>query len=269
MCLAIYKPRKAAIPEEYLREGFASNPHGAGFAVASGGRIEVHKGYMDFAGFMEDWQKHQRKQALVHFRLATHGARDETMTHPFWVSRDIAMIHNGIVRIETKGGNSDTAQYVEDVLAPLARSDGRFFLRPHIRTMGEAAISGSKFCFLKADGTWGIWNESDGHWKDGVWYSNHGYLRSFGFARQKHWYYAEDDAPIIVGDKPRLGVSDVIDKCLESKYFASLPNDQKWVYEDLVEAGWNVDDLDDAISIEGDSVLERMYDGHAGGEGNA
>lgn len=253
MCLAIYKPRGVRIPENALEEGFRANPHGAGFAYVTSGRIEVVKGLMTFNDFLSAWQLAEGRQAIVHFRWATHGSRGEDMTHPFWVSRETAMIHNGMLEIPCSGDNSDTAQYVHDVLSPMARRDQRFFARPWVKKMAEDAIRGSKMVFLRRTGEWCIWNEGAGHWKDGAWFSNHGYVRTASAIGFRNWKWADDDTPVVVGHP-----DPVIRKCDRSSVYSQLAADEKWTYQDLVEEGWGTDDLDDIVQGQGPAVLEKL-----------
>ncbi len=292
MCLAIYKPPGKVIPEDHLVAGFSNNPHGAGFAVVTNGTLLVQKGLMTLDEFMAAWEPHVESQAIIHFRWATHGSRGPDMTHPFWVNRDLAMIHNGVLDIDTKGSNSDTAQYVEEILAPMAKRDGRFFLRDHIMRLGSAAIRGSKFCFLRRTGAWAIWNADAGIWDDEVWYSNAGYKRSAYYSKHEPTtaigrYYAQkyrEDGPLFNtlgvshwdGDTPVPAVEgvpdDPVDKhisvealCLaESKRYKSLRKDEKFAFEELVAAGWDPIDLDDEMEYLGDGSLEKLYKDYCG-----
>lgn len=254
MCLAIYKPKGKIIPEDYLDTAWSNNKDGAGFAVVVNGRLEIHRGFMVLDDFLEAWKPHRKRQAIIHFRWATHGARDASMTHPFRVSRNVAMIHNGCLRIQTSGNNSDTYEYVLRVLAPLGNRDEKFWMKEPYRLMGEDAISGSKFCFLHADGTYGIWNAGAGHWLDGCWYSNHGYEQvSAGY----RWYNPKDRKATVVPDTVKEQPSLVA--YAESQYYSSMPKDLKWKYEDLLEEGWEVDDLDDIHSLDPENGLEQLH----------
>ena len=215
--------------------------------------------------------------------LATHGATDHTMTHPFWVNRDIAMIHNGVLQIETKGTNSDTAQYVEDILSPMAKRDGQFFRRSHIMKLGSQAIKGSKFCFLRRCGAWAIWNASDGHWDEGVWYSNQGYKRTYirwpsragkaiGLSHSA-FLYGETKGALWDGDDdltkdtPPARPS-VLDVASGSATYAGLRRDHQWMYDDLLDAGFTMTELDDIIQTSGECELDKLADIHINGGGS-
>ena len=272
MCLAIYKPADVKIPEDYIRNGWSANSHGAGFAYASKGRLKVRKGFMNLGDLLKAWKQAENHSAVLHFRLATHGSRGPTMTHPFSVSDDLAVIHNGILEIQTTGDNSDTAEFVSMILSPMAKRDPYFFSRPDVQFMGEAAIRGSKFVFLHRSGKSVIWNEDSGHWKDGVWYSNNSYLGLASLFGHR-WYKAHDKE---AGRKcDVLESSDTYHDRLQeewdermreidaqtsrSEYYLKLCKADRRVYEDLVSEGWIADDLDDVVSIGGVSELRRLF----------
>jgi glutamine amidotransferase len=260
MCLAIYKASKVRPDWGALEEGFKCNSHGAGFAVAVDGSIQVHKGFFTFAEFARAYEPFADKQALVHFRLATHGARDAEMCHPFMVTDEIAMIHNGILPISTDDdqSKSDTWHYVEYILKPLAERDRDFYSDNAIKFLGEAAISGSKFCFLRADGDWAIWNSEDGHWKGETWYSNRSYVKSIGFAR---WPKEETETPALID-------AHVSDDPGESRYYDTLSKSDQWDYEDCLEVGFSAEELDEYIANDGASALRYLVRMHKYDEEN-
>lgn len=186
MCLAIYKPAATKPDKEAYRCGFENNTHGAGFAAATNGGIIIGKGFFKFKEFWKAFEPYADCPALIHFRLATHGKKDNDNCHPFAIADNLAMIHNGVLPICTKEDEtkSDTWHYVESILKPLHQLHPEFYKHQAISFLGRCAISGSKFVFLRSDGDFGIWNEEDGTWeKDGHWYSNSGYqkTRSYGF----------------------------------------------------------------------------------------
>lgn len=260
MCLAIYKPSKVKPDWDALEEGFKSNSHGAGFAVAVDGSIQIHKGFFTFDDFARAYMPLEDKQALIHFRWATHGARDAEMCHPFSVTDEIAMIHNGILNISTDDDKtkSDTWHYVEYILKPLAERDRDFYSDNSIKFMGESAISGSKFCFLRADGDWEIWNSDDGHWHGDAWYSNRSYAKSIGFTK---WPKAKEKEEVPV-DLP------VYQDTGESRYYDTLSKSDQWVYEDCLEVGFSAEELDDYIANDGASALQYLKRMHKYDEEN-
>lgn len=182
MCLAIYKPATTKPDWSAYQNGHWSNDDSWGFAAVVDGKIVTRCGVGKFAEFREAFQPYWDKQAIIHFRLATHGATDEANCHPFMVADDLAVIHNGIISIQcdVNKAMSDTWHFNELVLRPMHKRDPDFYSRPEIVYTQELAHSGSKFVFLRADGDYHIWNAGDGEWADdGHWYSNssHTYCR--------------------------------------------------------------------------------------------
>jgi predicted glutamine amidotransferase len=180
MCLAIYKPNGVEIAQRYLRRGFTNNFDGAGFAVCIQNKIEIFKGYTTFDAFMEAYKPHATRAALIHFRIATHGETTTENCHPFSLHHDeYAMIHNGIINIDTKFNKdmSDTWHFAELVLTPMLQKLP--FNHPALKYLIETSIGTyNKIVMLRNDGAHVIYNEKQGAWHKGAWFSNDSYKHS-------------------------------------------------------------------------------------------
>jgi hypothetical protein len=193
MCLAIYKPAGKSIPVDHLRNGFESNPHGAGFAFANDGVVSIRKGYFSFKEFLAAYNEivSDELPVLVHFRYATHGKRNEFNCHPWPVcGGEYACIHNGIINIESSKKKSDTGHFVDLVLTPMLEcvADPA---TPALKFLVEETIgTGNKIVLMDGAGKVTIYNEKAGHWEQGVWYSNHGYegYGRYHYKRGRHSY---------------------------------------------------------------------------------
>jgi hypothetical protein len=129
MCIIISKVAEAQHPtNEILEQCWRRNPDGAGIAYASNdGGINVVKGLMtlkDLIAAMDVVREVPTSMYVVHFRIGTHGNKDETNTHPFWVKDGkLAIVHNGILpfssMLDTTSKVSDTNGFVEEVLKKL------------------------------------------------------------------------------------------------------------------------------------------------------
>jgi glutamine amidotransferase len=284
VCLAIYKPAEIRPDWERLQRGFNLNDDGAGFAAVVDGKLVVQKGFFKFTDFRDAFEPLAMHQAAIHFRLKTHGERDADNCHPFLVTDETAMIHNGILNIQCSVAPtmSDTWHYANLVLAHTARTNRDFFLCPGISFLGEQAIgTGNKFVFLRADGEWGIWNEKSGHWNDGCWYSNSGYSKAYGYYTwAKDEYDAVDssrataaknlgwtnekkmdaDTFELACDTQCDSADDTSPLCPDndSVYYSTLPTGYRWHYDDLLRAGWSIEDIDNLIRVEGQEGLEEM-----------
>lgn len=144
MCVILAVGKSAKFPtKNELNLCYMHNPDGAGFSYFDGRTTRFKKGYMTFEPFYADLldvhQKYPTSQFLLHFRIATHGAFDATMTHPFPLTctdsrlmslsgkSDVVIAHNGIIPMYGKGQLSDTADYIKSVLYPLQTWKYNFF----------------------------------------------------------------------------------------------------------------------------------------------
>jgi hypothetical protein len=266
MCLAVYKPANVLPNWEAYEHGFDNNKDGAGFVAAVNGRIEIHKGFFTFDEFKAAFEPYAAAQAAIHFRLATHGNTDHGNCHPFRVSDETAMVHNGILNIDCNVNKekSDTWHYCELVLAPMAKRDRGFFRRGAIKFMGEAAIKGSKFIFLRADGAHSIWNENDGLWENDQWWSN----TSFRVPRYTAGYFAKAFSSSKKKEKASddwgWDVRDYGKASSESEYYDFLTGEAKWAYDELRDVGFDDYEIDRLYREEGiDAVIataEETYE---------
>lgn len=253
MCLAIYKPSGVVLDWDALLEGFRSNGHGAGFAVRVGDSLRIYKGFFTFDAFREAFDPFKDHQAAVHFRLATHGEKDTFNCHPFEITPELALIHNGIlnIRCDLDAKKSDTWHYVEQILKPMAERDRDFYSRDDVRFMGESAIGGNKFVFLRGDGDYCIWNDDQGHWHEDAWWSNHSYQKSsFGFG------YRSSSTPVRASEPLWFREEDE-DETDHSTVYHDLTDREQLLYESLLEDGWDVSSLDEVIEAFG---VNGLYD---------
>ena len=177
MCIAIYKPAGIDIPKETLIQCNRANNDGAGMAYSIGRGMRIRKGYFNFEDFYAEYLEHKDKQMLIHFRIATHGKIEKENCHPFFVTKNLAFIHNGI--ISHHGGNkdiSDTRDFNYKILRPMVKQFGEgIIFKKEFRHLIEQYIGYSKLSFLHADGRVSIANALKGEWSNGVWYSNSSY----------------------------------------------------------------------------------------------
>jgi Glutamine amidotransferases class-II len=181
MCLAIYKPQGAKVPEDHLRNGFHTHSDGAGFAWLADGKINVKKGIFNMEEAVEFYKTIEQYPALIHFRKATSGKVDATNCHPFiFNDGKLALIHNGVISIKCHiEGLSDTAHFVKLVLEPLVKGYNVPINNGALNYLISTAIGTDKVAILSETGDCYIFNEDKGEWDgptDGkVWYSNGSY----------------------------------------------------------------------------------------------
>lgn len=210
MCIAIAKPNGIALPSKKILETcWKNNPDGAGFAFNNDGKVVIHKGFMDFNSFYTDFEQCNKiynlknKGVLIHFRIATHGAVNGAMTHPFPIHTDegalskpifrsnYAVIHNGIISLtsgnaQKSQGMSDTAIFIRDYLEKIARNKKWFTNECNVALI-EQLIDSSKMAVLRWDGK--IIKTKGFHDKDGIFYSNTSYTDEWGCRSLYSGYY--------------------------------------------------------------------------------
>lgn len=170
--------------------GHSNNPDGAGLAIARGGKIEVIKGmFPKFEDFWKVYKQHEKHSMILHFRLATHGAKDEANCHPWTLNEgDFALVHNGIISIKlTDATLSDTGNFCRLVLEPMLRHNKP--TKPALRYLIEQAVgSSNKILLINRAGQVTIFNESAGEWHKGAWFSNTGYAHKANYCDWRPWH---------------------------------------------------------------------------------
>lgn len=192
MCIAIYKPEGKVLSQATLKECYTSNPDGAGFMYAENKKLHIEKGFFTFQSFYDAFKKHETKQAVIHFRIKTHGKIDTTNCHPFAVNNAIGFVHNGIISGFGDANHSDTIGFNQNILQPLVSKWGNLALfQDPIINLIEGRIGYSKLVFLDRHGNHKIMNEGKGQWDNGVWYSNDSYKPYV--APVTNWYNTKYD----------------------------------------------------------------------------
>ena len=154
--------------EATIRAMFLNNPHGAGYMVARGGRVQIHKGFMRLDEYLRAIRAEcftPQDSVVYHFRISTQAGVNPEMTHPFPLSNQpgrlrsldqscrIGVAHNGIIRLTSDPDNerySDTAIFIADYLSQILRT--RADLRDQ-RLLDEIfQIAQSRFAIMDGGG---------------------------------------------------------------------------------------------------------------------
>ena len=176
MCLIITQPKGQTLSRAHLLDIFSRNGDGFGIMRAHRGKLAVHRIVTSDADEMLNlYHEHAAgRECVLHWRMATHGAVDVANAHPFRLTADVAMVHNGILDCGTPtAGKSDTWHMVRHILAPIARDNAdHLFTAEFAAVLGGLIGSGNKFVLAHADGRVAIVNQSSGVHHAGRWYSN-------------------------------------------------------------------------------------------------
>lgn len=191
MCIAILKTKDGNITDEALRTSFEHNKDGAGIAYTVNEKLIIEKGIFNIDEFItkvRNAEKIADNNILIHCRIGTSGLKDANNTHPFLIHEDSCLIHNGILDIDVPKGSTknDTQLFIEQYLKCFSTSD----LLNHIGLIKliEKVIDSNKFVIMDNKGNYRIFNEKEGHWNNGVWYSNESY-KTFKFVNTTNYMY--------------------------------------------------------------------------------
>lgn len=140
MCvIAVSKKGIKQPTQEQFREMFTRNPDGAGYMYARGGKVIIHKGFMDYKDFSRAVENEHFTEAdpvVYHFRISTQAGVSPQMTHPFPLttvrekcekldlSCPVGIAHNGIIRMTSDKAEkrySDTVIFITDYMSKLIR----------------------------------------------------------------------------------------------------------------------------------------------------
>ena len=192
MCIAILKPAEKILTKRVLKTCFHNNPDGAGFAIASkrARSVIIKKGFFSFRKFWHSFREYQKRgeAMLIHFRVATSGKIDGENCHPWRVDKDHALIHNGNLesKLELKHEHvSDTGLFVECILQPILVQSPDMWQDSAFKWMLEESMgTNNKVVIINSQGEYFIFNEKQGDWEDGCWFSN----KTFKEERKKKSY---------------------------------------------------------------------------------
>lgn len=173
MCLIIFAPASASIPQSYIDNAFTNNDDGAGVAYVANGEVVIEKGFFDVKDLHAALNRIGRDTPrLIHFRYATLGIVNEANCHPFKLeASSSAMAHNGPCVHDDWAGDakrSDSRHLAEDLMSKFDQ-DTLFKMKP---VLNGFVNTGNKLAFLFADGSHLLINEHLGKWRKGLWLSN-------------------------------------------------------------------------------------------------
>ena len=182
MCIAINSTSGTTPKRKELQTSFENNPDGIGYCFARDGKLIIRKAFFKFEEFYQSYLSDniQGLNKLIHFRIATSGKIDKLNCHPFKITDKIAFIHNGIIPNYGNDIENDTLQFCKEILKPIFNEFGVNVLkRKSFRKTLVDLIGNSKLAFLDNKGNSYIINESKGHSKNGIWFSN-GTYKEYG-----------------------------------------------------------------------------------------
>lgn len=247
MCMLTVIPSGIQPDREKLANGAIYNDDGHGYAIIADGEILWNRGLNSseiIAEFCKLREQFPNGPALFHSRFATHGVTTEYNVHPFIVGHDKRTIlaHNGVlpVKVQPRAGDprSDTRIVAEDFFPNLPF--GPWWTKKGIKRYSSWMGTGNKIAILTTNPKYPnrsfIFNEKQGIWVNGIWYSNRGFEDKkyvwVGSHRSRYedfqWYQDDNGHWHILRDKEDCGVclaKNTVDRIMRVCSFCNACND--------------------------------------------
>lgn len=177
MCLLVQQPASTSFTDDFLADVYSKNRDGLGIMYAEGGKVHVFKCLPANAQeFIDFYRAHaDGKDCVWHARMMTHGDIDFDNCHPYKVTDDIWLAHNGVLSMgnspDTK--RSDTWHFIEWFLKPALTANPGLLHDADFQSYVAGMIgSGNKFGIVTSDGEVVILNKKSGVEFVGAWLSN-------------------------------------------------------------------------------------------------
>ena len=176
MCILIQHSKSSSFSDELLTDFYGHNSDGFGLMYGDGQKLHITKSlgsveetialYRDLA---------EGRDCIIHYRMKTHGKIDLTNCHPYRITDELWVAHNGILSASNPINKdlSDTWHLIEYILKPIAEQNVDRIFDDDFRIYLESLIgSSNKLAFCHADGRTAIVNRDSGVEYKGSWMSN-------------------------------------------------------------------------------------------------
>ena len=176
MCLLISQPKGLTFSKRDLADFHDYNADGFGVMYGDGKKLHVAKILGDEKDVIATYHLLAAgRKCVLHFRMATHGSKSQENAHPFFVTDEIGMAHNGILDIgnPVHKGKTDTEHLVEFFIRPIALQSPDLLFNPAWCAMlGDLIGKSNRLAFAHADGRIALVNGETGTMHKGAWMSN-------------------------------------------------------------------------------------------------
>jgi len=188
MCIAIMNAGKM-LPKKKLSNCWTYNDDGAGMLFIQDGKLVAEKfanrGGDSFDKFYQRYTEVKtsvsgEQPMLLHFRIATHGMSEEYL-HPFFVTSELGLVHNGVIRGFGTQDKSDTAEFTE-LLSTIPNVSMEMLDNLFIEDAIYEYLGGTnKLIFLDNEGEYRIFGEKLGEWIGDNWFSNDSHTKAIRY----------------------------------------------------------------------------------------
>lgn len=177
MCLLVKQPSTTSFTDEFLSDVFTKNSDGLGVMYAEDGKLHVYKCLPATSqDFIDFYRKHiDGKDCVWHARMQTHGDIDLDNCHPYKVTENIWLAHNGVLATGNYADKtrSDTWHFIKNVLTPALTAQPELMMdEDWLDFIGDMIGRSNKFGLVNSDGEIALVNEDAGVEFVGAWLSN-------------------------------------------------------------------------------------------------
>jgi len=175
MCLLIHHTAEGDLSRNMIADIYQKNGDGFGVAYAEKGKVKTVRTLGGPKEIAAIYEKHVRgREAVLHFRWRTHGEINMANCHPYKVTDQWVLSHNGVLDVKTvRPEMSDTWHLIEFTLRPLMDRDPSLLFQPEFQKMlGRAIGSDNKLGFMHRSGRVVVINRHVGVEARGMWLSN-------------------------------------------------------------------------------------------------
>lgn len=177
MCLMIQHSKTTNLSEELIYDIYRKNSDGFGVMWGDGDKVHVLKLLGNAKEIYDLYTEHVvGKDCVIHFRMMTHGDIDYDNCHPYMVTENVWLAHNGILSTGNAAdvSKSDTWHYIRDFLRPLVAKYGEGILFDPVmhQYIEEHIGTSNKFGIVHKDGRVAILNRKSGVEHMNAWFSN-------------------------------------------------------------------------------------------------
>ena len=176
MCILIHHSATTAFNNEMLADFYSYNPDGFGVMYGDGKKIHVTKSLgsaKEIADLYRDIA--EGRECIIHYRMKTHGNVDTANCHPYRITDELWVAHNGILSASNplRPEMSDTWHLIEYIIKPIAETNPDLIFDPDWQKyLGALIGSSNKLGFAHADGRFAIINRKSGVEFMDAWLSN-------------------------------------------------------------------------------------------------
>lgn len=177
MCLLVQQTTQSTFSDEFLADVYTKNQDGLGIMYAADNKLHIFKCLPANAQeFVDFYRKHaEGKNCVWHARMQTHGDIDFDNCHPYKVTDDVWLAHNGILSTGNAAdkAKSDTWHFIQNFIRPALIGNPELLTDVNWQKfVGELIGRSNKFALVRNDGAVVVINAHAGVNYSNAWLSN-------------------------------------------------------------------------------------------------